>query len=117
MAGLPLEDTFGDILRKAMRGTGVAAAELARATGIAAAQITAWTRDEGAAAAEHARAVATLLRLDGAYNLQYILITHKHADHCDATGDVAAAFPDAQIVMHELDAPAIGALASKAVSY
>src|SRR5665213_2923498 len=65
MAGLPLEDTFGDILRKAMRGTGVAAAELARATGVAAAPITAWTRDEGAASADEARAVAALLRLDG----------------------------------------------------
>jgi glyoxylase-like metal-dependent hydrolase (beta-lactamase superfamily II) len=178
MAGLPLEDTFGDILGKAMRGTGVAAAELARATGIGAAQITGWTRDQGVASAEQVRAVAKLLRLDGpkladsatqswyptdparsgvrrhsqephpsngyvfflegdrraalvdpagipqnllrivrdgVYNLQYILITHKHADHCDATGDVAAAFPEAQIVMHRLDAPAIGPLASKAL--
>ena len=31
---------------------------------------------------------ANLLRVlrDGDYHLQYILITHKHADHCDATG-------------------------------
>ena len=52
---------------------------------------------------------------DGAYHLQYILITHKHADHCDATGDVAAAFPDARIVMNALDVHAIGALADRAL--
>lgn len=59
---------------------------------------------------------SNLLRIlrDGAYHLQYILITHKHPDHCDATGDVAAAFPEAQIVMHRLDAHAIGNLAPKA---
>jgi len=61
---------------------------------------------------------ANLLRIlrDGNYHLQYILITHKHADHCDATADVAAAFPNAQIVMHHLDAPAIGSLAGKALA-
>ena len=60
---------------------------------------------------------ANLLRIlrDGDYHLHYILITHKHADHCDATADVAAAFPDAQIVMHELDVRAIGSLADKAL--
>ena len=52
---------------------------------------------------------------DGDYHLQYILITHKHPDHCDATADVAQAFPQAQIVMHELDVHAIGALASSAL--
>lgn len=58
-----------------------------------------------------------LLRIlrDGEYHLEYILITHKHSDHCDATADVARAYPDAKIVMHELDAHAIGALASKAL--
>ena len=57
-----------------------------------------------------------LLRIlrDGSYNLQYILITHKHADHCDATGDVASAFPQAQIVMHKADVFAIGSLADHA---
>jgi len=57
-----------------------------------------------------------LLRIlrDGAYNLEYILITHKHADHCDATADVAAAFPQAKIVMHKADVFAIGKLASRA---
>ncbi|BDE05644.1 hypothetical protein WPS_09200 [Vulcanimicrobium alpinum] len=59
----------------------------------------------------------TLLRAvnDGPYALRYILITHKHADHCDATADVARAFPDAQIVMHRSDAHAIGALAHRAL--
>ncbi len=58
-----------------------------------------------------------LLRIlrDGAYHLEYILITHKHADHCDATADVAAAFPQAQIVMHAADASAIGSLAQRAL--
>ncbi len=45
---------------------------------------------------------------DGPYALRYILITHKHADHCDATADVARAFPRAQIVMHAADVAAIG---------
>ena len=47
--------------------------------------------------------------------LRYILVTHKHADHCDATADVAHAFPDAQIVMHRADAFAIGSLAARAL--
>lgn len=52
---------------------------------------------------------------EGAYNLEYILITHKHADHCDATADIAKAFPEAKIVMHDADAKAIGSLAGKAM--
>jgi glyoxylase-like metal-dependent hydrolase (beta-lactamase superfamily II) len=58
-----------------------------------------------------------LLRVlrDGDYHLQYILITHKHLDHCDATADVAKAFPDAKIVMHSLDLPAIGTLGAGAL--
>lgn len=58
-----------------------------------------------------------LLRIlrEGAYHLQYILVTHKHADHCDAVADVAAAFPEARITMHALDAPALGSLRSRAL--
>jgi hydroxyacylglutathione hydrolase len=175
---IPLEDTFGDILRKAMRGNGVSVQELAKNTGIEAASINAWLKDDGAANGDQARAIARTLQLDpgkladtaaqrwypppierddvrhhphdphpsngyvffldggrrsalvdpagvpanllrvlreGDYHLQYILITHKHADHCDATAEVAAAFPQAQVVMHKLDVEAIGALASKAV--
>ena len=51
----------------------------------------------------------------GPYALRYILITHKHADHCDATGDIAKAFPQAQIVMHRSDVAAIGTLAHQAL--
>lgn len=175
---IPLEDTFGDILRKAMRGVGVGTAQLASATGIAPASIEKWLKDDGTADDDQARAVAKILRLDGAkladsaaarweppqiersdirrhaqkpqpsngyvfflkngrraalvdpagipanllrilrdgdYHLQYILITHKHEDHCDATAPVAQAFPDAQIVMHQLDVHAIGSLAGKAL--
>ncbi|MGA2761377.1 MAG: MBL fold metallo-hydrolase [Candidatus Cybelea sp.] len=175
---LPLEDTFGDILKKAMRGTGVGSAQLAGGTGILAETIDRWVKDEGAATGEEARAVAAILHLDGGkladsaaarwhppaierpdvrrhpqdpqpsngyvffleegrraalvdpagipqnllrvlregdYHLQYVLITHKHADHCDATGDVARAFPQAQIVMHSLDVHAIGPLAKSAL--
>jgi hydroxyacylglutathione hydrolase len=59
----------------------------------------------------------TLVRAvnEGPYTLRYILITHKHADHCDATADVARAFPSADIVMHRADVHAIGSLASRAI--
>lgn len=175
---LPLEDTFGDIVKKAMRGTGSGSAQLARATGIPAETIELWLKDEGVATDEQARAIATVLALDGGkladsaaqrwhpppierpdvrrhsqdpqpsngyvffleqgrraalvdpagipqnllrvlregdYHLQYVLITHKHADHCDATSDVARAFPQAQVVMHSLDVQAIGPLAKSAL--
>jgi hydroxyacylglutathione hydrolase len=173
---LPLEDTFGDILRKAMRGTGTSEEQLAKATGISRQSIGDWLKDQGAADDAQARAVAVVLRLDGGkladsaaqrwiplielpdvrrhpqvphpsngyvffleggrhaalvdpagipqnllrvlrdgdYHLEYILITHKHPDHCDATADVAAAFPQARIVMHKLDVHAIGSLANSA---
>ena len=173
---IPLEDTFGDILRKGMRGNGVTPGELAKSTGIDTDSIAAWLKDDGAADDAQAREIAHVLRLDpgkladsaaqrwypphiqlddvrhhphdphpsngyvffleggrrsalvdpagipqnllrvlrdGDYHLQYILVTHKHADHCDATAEVAAAFPNAQIVMHKLDVFAIGALAAK----
>jgi glyoxylase-like metal-dependent hydrolase (beta-lactamase superfamily II) len=60
---------------------------------------------------------STLMRAiaDGPFSLRYILVTHKHADHCDATADVARAYPAAQIVMHAADARAIGSLARKAL--
>lgn len=51
---------------------------------------------------------------EGPFALRYILITHKHADHCDATADVSRAFPDAEIVMHRSDVAAIGALSKRA---
>ena len=175
---LPLEDTFGDVLRKAMRGAGIDTAQLASVSGIPASAIAKWLNDEATANDDEARALALVLHLDGAkladtaagrwrpppierpdvrrhpqdphpsngyvfflengrraalvdpagipqnllrivrdgdYHLQYILITHKHPDHCDATADVAKAFPNAQIVMHALDVHAIGSLANGAL--
>jgi hydroxyacylglutathione hydrolase len=173
-----LEDTFGDVLRKAMRGNGVATSQLAAGSGIDAREIERWLADDGTAGVEQVRGLARVLRLDGKklaqraagawspppiavdhvrhhpqrphpsngyvffldggrraalvdpagvpenllrilrdgdYRLQYVLVTHKHADHCDATADVARAYPQAQIVMHELDVAAIGTLAPKAL--
>ncbi len=59
----------------------------------------------------------TLLRAvnEGPYALRYVLITHKHADHCDATADVARAFPGAQLVIHRAAAHASGDLAARAL--
>jgi glyoxylase-like metal-dependent hydrolase (beta-lactamase superfamily II) len=58
-----------------------------------------------------------LLRIlrDGQYHLEYILITHKHADHCDATAEVAMNFPHAKIVMHGADVHALGSLGEDAM--
>lgn len=52
---------------------------------------------------------------EGPFALEYILITHRHSDHCDAADPIYRAFPQAKIVMHKADAGAIGALASKAL--
>lgn len=175
---MALEDEFSDVLTKAMRGTGISPAALARATGIEAREITAWAKGAGAPADGQARAMAQALRLDpgkfadaaagrwhpdhialgdvrhhpqdphpsngyvffldggkraalvdpagipanllrvlrdGHYHLEYILITHKHADHCDATGEISAHFPAAKIVMHAADVHAIGGLAQHAL--
>lgn len=175
---LALEDEFGDILRKAMRGNGIDAAGLAAAAVASRGEIEEWLQYRGAPSENQIRAVAKILRLDaarladsaakrwepphieltdvrhhpqhphpsngyvffldggkraalvdpagipdsllrilrdGEYHLQYILITHKHADHCDATAAIAGAFPAAQIVMHELDVAAIGPLGPKAL--
>jgi hydroxyacylglutathione hydrolase len=70
-----------------------------------------------AALIDPAGIAANLLRVlrDGQYHLEYILITHKHADHCDATSDVAMQFPNAKIVMHAADVHAIGPFAEKAM--
>lgn len=175
---VPLEDTFGDVLRKAMRGNRTDTRALASQTGIDGAAIEAWLADNGTARADQARALAKALQLDpdrlveraagafippdvamngiqqhtqdsqpnsngyiifrenrkraaivdpagtpqrllqilrdGGYDLEYILITHKHNDHCSAVAAVAKAYPPAKIVMHPLDVHAIGSLASKA---
>jgi hydroxyacylglutathione hydrolase len=177
---IPLEDTFGDVLRKAMRGNRINAAALAAQTGIDPSAIEAWLDDKGTAKPEQARALASALKLnparlveraadafapptvaldgvsqhtqdsqpnsngyivfrgdrkraalvdpagtpqrllqllrDGDFDLEYILITHKHNDHCGAVAAVAKAYPHAKIVMHPLDVPAIGSLASRALA-
>lgn len=51
----------------------------------------------------------------GQYHLEYILVTHKHADHCDATAEVSMNFPRAKIVMHAADAHALGTLSESAM--
>jgi glyoxylase-like metal-dependent hydrolase (beta-lactamase superfamily II) len=75
--------------------------------------------DDGKTAAliDPAGLPSTLMRAvnEGPYTLRYILITHKHDDHCDATADVAKAYPNAQIVMHKADSAAIGSLAKNAL--
>ncbi len=70
-----------------------------------------------AALVDPAGIAANLLRVlrDGHYHLEYILITHKHADHCDATSNVAMQFPQAKIAMHPADVHAIGSLGAKAL--
>ncbi len=175
---MPLEDEFCDVLTKAMRGTRIPIAALARATGLPAGALTGWAKGVDAPGEQQARAIAPVLGLDpgkladaaagrwhpeplrlpdvrhhpqlphpsngyvffldggkraalvdpagipanllrilreGQYHLEYILITHKHADHCDATPDVAANFPNAKIVMHSADVGAIGPLAERAL--
>ena len=177
---IPLEDTFGDVLRKAMRGNQLDARALALRTGIDAAAIETWLADNGTANADQARALAKALKLnperlveraagtfvppevamngvqqhtqdsqpnsngyiifrgdrkraalvdpagtprrllqllrEGGFDLEYILITHKHNDHCGAVAAVAKEYPRAKIVMHPLDVHAIGALASSALA-
>ena len=73
--------------------------------------------DKTAALVDPAGIPRNLLRAidEGPYPLRYILITHKHADHCDATADIARAFPQAQIVMHRSDVAAIGELGRAAL--
>ncbi|HEV3152283.1 MAG TPA: MBL fold metallo-hydrolase [Candidatus Baltobacteraceae bacterium] len=63
-----------------------------------------------AALVDPAGIAGNLLRMlrDGQYHLEYLLVTHKHADHCDATAEVARNFPNAKIVMHKADVHAIG---------
>jgi hydroxyacylglutathione hydrolase len=177
---IPLEDTFGDVLRKAMRGNRVDTRTLALQTGIEAGAIESWLADNGTANADQARTLAKALKLnperfveraagtfappdvamdgvqqhtqdsqpnsngyivvrgdrkhaalvdpagtpgrllrllrEGGFGLEYILITHKHNDHCGAVAAVAKEYPDAKILMHPLDVHAIGPLASKALA-
>ncbi len=55
---IPLEDTFGDVLRKAMRGNQLDARALALRTGIDADEIASWPTIDGTATEAQARAIA-----------------------------------------------------------
>jgi hydroxyacylglutathione hydrolase len=167
-----LEDTFGDIVGKAARGTSTTVQQLAKASGIGVDRLAVLQADKAQASEDEARAVAQVLKLNpgkladialdrwrpplmqqplhvghqintpqpsngyflilqeqrvaafvdpgGAaeniistlrrspVSLQYILLTHRHADHCDALAPVREAFPSARPVIHRLDAPALG---------
>lgn len=176
---IELEDTFGDILRKASRGTSTRLDQLSKSSRIASARLELFLADKAQPTRDEARTIAAALRLDpekladsGAKqwyphdfaappylvhqinaphpsngyflilrergvaafvdpagipsgivetlkksqtNLQYLLLTHKHADHTDALGAVRKAFPSARPVVHELDAPELGPLVRDAI--
>ena len=175
-----LEDTFGDIVKKASYGQGVAADTLASRTGIEPHRLKQFLSDAAQPTEDEARAIAAQLGLDGgkladialarwkpdvreldaAFDhqinaphpsngyfvilddqrvaafvdpggrpdnivgtlrrspaaLRYILVTHKHHDHIDALGDVRRAFPEARVVVHRLDSPALGDAARDAIA-
>jgi len=177
---LDLEDTFGDIVRKASSGLSISVDALASRTGIDAARLGQFVADAASPTEDEARAVAAQLHLDAGkladialarwkpvvrdldphfdhqinkphpsngyfvildeqrvaafvdpggrtdnivatlrrspVALKYILVTHKHRDHTDALADVRAAFPDARVVIHRLDGPALGAAARDAIA-
>jgi hydroxyacylglutathione hydrolase len=176
---IELEDTFGDIVRKASQGTGVGLDAIAARTGIDAEHLQHLVTDAERPTQAEARAIAKQLSLDGGkladialgrwkpqtreldphlnhqinaphpsngyfvvleeqrvaafvdpggradniaatlrrspVSLQYILVTHKHRDHTDALADVRRAFPEARVVIHRLDSPALGAAARDAI--
>jgi glyoxylase-like metal-dependent hydrolase (beta-lactamase superfamily II) len=41
----------------------------------------------------------------GARDLRWVVVSHVHLDHAGAAGDIAAAFPNATVVVHEQGAP------------
>jgi hydroxyacylglutathione hydrolase len=176
---LDLEDTFGDIVRKASKGTGIGLEALHRITGIDSGRLHDFVADKAKPTEDEARAIAAELRLDpgkladialgrwhpavrdhgphlghqvnaphpsngyfvilekqrvaafvdpggradniaatlrrSPVRLEYILVTHKHHDHTDALADVRRDFPDAKVVIHRLDSPALGEAAHGAL--
>jgi hydroxyacylglutathione hydrolase len=176
---LEMEDTFGDIVRKASKGTGVGIGALHSLTGIETGRLNDFIGDKAAPTEDEARAIASALRLDpgkladiaiarwkpavreldphlghqvnaphpsngyfvildqqrvaafvdpggradnisatlkrSPVRLEYILVTHKHHDHTDALSEVRRDFPDAKVVIHRLDSPALGDAARGAI--
>lgn len=51
--------------------------------------------------------IAASLIKDTGYSLEYIIITHAHADHIGALDFLKAKFPDAKIVIHALEADSL----------
>ena len=176
---IDMEDTFGDVVRKAARGRGIEVDALASATGIGAKRIADFIADRASPTEDEARSIAAPLRLDpgkladiavrhwhpevrdlgphldhqvnaphpsngyfvileqqrvaafvdpggradniaatlrrSPVRLEYILVTHKHRDHTDALADVRREFPDAKVVIHRLDSPALGDAARQSI--
>lgn len=176
---IDLEDTFGDIIRKASKGTGVGPDQLAAKASIDRQRLALFFSDGARPTEEEARSIAKALRLDAGkladialarwrpvqreqephlghqinaphpsngyflilqqqkvaafvdpggradnivatlsrapVSVEYFLITHKHRDHIDALPDVRRAFPEARVVVHKLDAPALGAAGREAL--
>src|SRR5437764_11135089 len=78
---------------------------MGRSYGITAAYLIASDRPalvETGAALSADRVVTSLTSLGiGAHDLATIVVTHIHLDHAGGVGDLAAAFPEAEIVVHE----------------
>lgn len=61
---LELEDTFGDIIRKASHGCGMEVSELATRTGVAAERLAQFMQDAAKPSEDEARAIGRALKLD-----------------------------------------------------
>ncbi len=61
---LDLEDTFGDIIRKASRGIGIDVSGLAKRSGVAASRLTQFMQDAAAPTEDEARSIGRELKLD-----------------------------------------------------
>ena len=48
-----------------------------------------------------------IIQAIGNRKLTYILLTHVHIDHVEALEPLKTRFPEAQLVVHEIDAPAL----------
>src|SRR5579863_6855032 len=78
---IELEDTFGDIVRKASRGTNTSVEVLAKHTGIARERLEAFAADAQRPTEDEARAVAKPLGLDPGKLADIALARWKPAEH------------------------------------